>query len=573
MKVIDDKSEQLNNLHEVFVPFETVFFHGGNIVYLNESLCQQQTTEDLLATYSYLIQPEGVPPCDSAPRKTFMAERYGGDGILSNGGGARCGFDGTWQLKGLGTNALVGHDVDVGHGDGNLSLTTALYESIWAEIIEEVLPFGATRTVAILDTGLTYDSWQGTLKRGLLVRQPVVRPAHFIRSVYFKQKSLDGLGEDAVRVKRAIHRLVKFLPAAPGSPSRMSTLERHLETGLVELANRYAEQFASARAKHINHFNVSASNVSLAGGWLDLSGTRLITNDGIYDRLSIDRFNSEYLPALQSLQGLCYYLGKYDVLKGDVALRLWQTIEEHFNQQYNHYLHLYQVAQAGFPLWLLSAVEDTSEFTDFALVLRRTLASDEFTVTPIVDEVGWDGFERWTGAIFHALLSSLYQDAAGAGSAWLWVEPTLAALLRSSYCQLFDRIALVAGDHGIDREHLYLALLMNATRLNRSHRVLHELQSRIDALNNKPDRDRRAALHALQDQALCAARFNLGHEQPDALPFWSTTTLHITFNPKTGRFTVPRLGKQELTRNALLAEADGEEEIRQAFNFYPGLAK
>lgn len=573
MNAPDNKAAQLNELHEVFVPFDAVLIEGCEVVYLNESLCQQQTSDDVLASYSYLIKPEAVPRCDSAPRKTFMAERYGGDGILSNGGGARCGFDGTWQLKGLGANALVGHDVDAGHGDGNLSLTTALYESIWAEIIESVLPFGATRTVAILDTGLTYDTWKGALKRGLLVRQPVVRPAHFIRSVYFRQKRLDGLGEDALRVKQAIHRLVEFLPAAPGSTAQMPALERRLQSGLVELADRYAEQFAAARAKHIIHFNVSASNVSLTGGWLDLSGICLFTDDAIHDRSSIDRFNTEYLPAVQSLQSLCYYLGKYAVVTGDVSLCLWQTTAEHFTQRYNHYLHLYQVAQAGFPLWLLRVVENAPEFTAFATALHRALELDQFTVTCIADAVGWDGYERWSGALFHALLTSLDQDTAAAGPAWLASNTTLDAQLRSSYGQLFDRVAQAAGDHGIDRRHLHLALLINATRLNRSHRVLHELQSQIDALDEKPDGDRRAALHALQDHALLAARFNLGHEQPDALPFWSTTTLTISFNPETGRFTLTGRATQALTLEALLAEADGDEEIRQALNFYPGLAR
>ena len=573
MNAPDNKAAQLNELHEVFVPFDAVLIEGCEVVYLNESLCQQQTSDDVLASYSYLIKPEAVPRCDSAPRKTFMAERYGGDGILSNGGGARCGFDGTWQLKGLGANALVGHDVDAGHGDGNLSLTTALYESIWAEIIESVLPFGAARTVAILDTGLTYDTWKGALKRGLLVRQPVVRPAHFIRSVYFRQKRLDGLGEDALRVKQAIQRLVEFLPAAPGSTAQMPALEQRLQSGLVELADRYAEQFAAARAKHIIHFNVSASNVSLTGGWLDLSGICLFTDDAIHDRSSIDRFNTEYLPAVQSLQSLCYYLGKYAVVTGDVSLRLWQTTAEHFTQRYNHYLHLYQIAQAGFPLWLLRAVENAPEFTAFATALHRALELDPFTVTSIAEAVGWDGYERWSGALFHALLASLDQDTAAAGPAWLASNPTLDAQLRSSYGQLFDRVAQAAGDQGIDRRHLHLALLINATRLNRSHRVLHELQSQIDALDEKPDGDRRAALHALQDHALLAARFNLGHEQPDALPFWSTATLAISFNPETGCFTLPGRAAQALTLEALLAEADGDEEIRQALNFYPGLAR
>lgn len=39
--------------------------------------------------------------------KIFYAERYGGGAIARNGGGARCGFDGRWQVKGIGANALM----------------------------------------------------------------------------------------------------------------------------------------------------------------------------------------------------------------------------------------------------------------------------------------------------------------------------------------------------------------------------------------------------------------------------------------------------------------------------------
>ncbi|AMK32159.1 hypothetical protein N5E96_22995 [Pseudomonas mosselii] len=566
----DNEVAQLNELHEVFVPFETEYIEGCEVIYLNEALCERQNSTDLLASYSYIIRTDTVPRRANATRKTFMAERYGGDGILSNGGGARCGFDGVWQLKGLGANPLVGHDVDAGHGDGNLSLTTALYESVWAEIIASVLPFGATRTVAILDTGLTYETWRGTLKRGLLVRQPVVRPAHFIRSIYFRQQRLNCLGEDALRVKQVIQRLVDFLPGVQASTALMPSLEQRLENGLVELAGRYAEQFAAARAKHIIHYNVSASNVSLTGGWLDLSGICLFTHFINGDRSSIDRFNSEYLPALQSLQSLCYYLGKYAVVDNEVSLHLWQKTLEHFNQRYSHYLNLYQVAQAGFPLWLLRRLENAPEFNAFATALQRFLALDDFTVTAIADTTGWDGYQRWTGRLFHALLSRNGKDG---DLAWLGSDATLTDPLCSSYDLLFTRIAQAAGEYNIDRHNLQLTLLINATRLNRSHRVLHELQSLIEAIDTEPVGDRRAALHALQDHALLAGRFNLGHEQPDALPFWSSATLAIYFNPQTGRFTLSERDTTPLTLEALSAKAEGHEEIRQALNFYPGLVR
>ena len=187
------KRTQLSNLQECFVNFETKKLEGCSVVYLNETLADGKSSKTILDAYSYVVMSDSIPSRGQSSVKTFMAERYGGDGILSNGGGGRCGFDGVWQLKGLGPNQLVGKDVDAGHGDGNLSLDTAIYESIWSEIISATLPFGAIRTVAVLDTGRSYEERGFATPRGLLVRQPVVRPAHFIRATYFEEKQLNRL--------------------------------------------------------------------------------------------------------------------------------------------------------------------------------------------------------------------------------------------------------------------------------------------------------------------------------------------------------------------------------------------
>lgn len=204
------KSMQLSDLQECLINFETEKLEGCSVVYLNDTLADGNSSETILDAYSYVVRSDSTPSQPSI--KTFMAERYGGDGILSNGGGGRCGFDGLWQLKGLGPNQLVGKDVDADHGDGNLSLDSAIYESIWSEIINAALPFGAIRTVAVLDTGRSFEERGISTPRGLLVRQSVVRPAHFIRAIYFKEQQFDRLSEDALRVKSAIVKLIDFLP-------------------------------------------------------------------------------------------------------------------------------------------------------------------------------------------------------------------------------------------------------------------------------------------------------------------------------------------------------------------------
>ncbi|MHC8370919.1 hypothetical protein ACYZT2_08950 [Pseudomonas sp. MDT1-85] len=426
----------MSDLQECFINFETEKLEGCSIAYLNETLADGKSSETILNAYSYVVRSDSISAHGQSTVKTFMAERYGGDGILSNGGGGRCGFDGSWQLKGLGPNQLVGKNVDADHGDGNLSLAAAIYESIWSEIINVALPFGAIRTVAVLDTGCKYET-QGILTpRGLLVHQPVVRPAHFIRAIYFEEKQLNRLCKDAQRVKSVIAKLVDFLPGAGVAPTASSMSER-LKFGLLELAARFAEQFAAAKAKHIIHYNVSASNLSLDGAWLDLSDTRLFTHLIERYRVGINIFNTEHFPAAESLQSLCYYLSKYSVITVEESTHILEKTTAHFTNTYDKQLKLYQVAQVGFPLWILRMLVDSAEFINFSNSLRKFLALDDFTVNAITLEGGWSGYERWTARLFNELLSSR-ANASVANLSWLRTDATAISQLLSSYNKLLD---------------------------------------------------------------------------------------------------------------------------------------
>ncbi|WP_338483271.1 hypothetical protein VRB67_13985 [Pseudomonas trivialis] len=184
----------LSDLPEVFVPFPALRSNKGKLVFYNKNLNFNLSEAELLSRYNYTTSLTNFDTDSIIGKKIFFAERYGGDGILNNGGGGRCGFDGIFHLKGLGTNQLVGarprDAYGNSHGNGFLSLDVAIYESIWGEIINVALPYGATRAAAVIDLDEDFEEPDQTLPRGLLVRMPAVRPAHFIRAVYFKEKSL-----------------------------------------------------------------------------------------------------------------------------------------------------------------------------------------------------------------------------------------------------------------------------------------------------------------------------------------------------------------------------------------------
>lgn len=107
---IQNKMNSLSALTECLVPF--IAKKVTTQLLWHNDIDNTQLKELKQAT-SYLIQEnqqhsvfDSLTPL-SNNEKIFYAERYGGYAISLNGGGARCGFDGRWQVKGIGANARV----------------------------------------------------------------------------------------------------------------------------------------------------------------------------------------------------------------------------------------------------------------------------------------------------------------------------------------------------------------------------------------------------------------------------------------------------------------------------------
>ena len=125
--------------------------------------------------------------------RSFLGERYGGDGLGANGGGVRCGLAGGVQVKGIGKNALAGSGTNFFHAYGGATLNEAILEAIWGEVCHLALPFGGVRALGILGTGtrvpLRYPKAgeDTTTARALLVRESPLRPAHYMRAIFLRR--------------------------------------------------------------------------------------------------------------------------------------------------------------------------------------------------------------------------------------------------------------------------------------------------------------------------------------------------------------------------------------------------
>ncbi|MRV74358.1 hypothetical protein GJ700_21865 [Duganella sp. FT92W] len=227
--------------------------------------------------FSYMI-PGGM--CfdelqfDSSDTVTMQAERYGGVGIGYNGGGVRCGNVGKYQIKGIGQNPLVGDTGNLAHSYGGLSAVDALFETIYANVLQKILPVGVARVHGVILTGPRAAFNIGRAEErswgALMVRDTVLRPAHFLRaSTYAPPGAMARtMYSDVGRVRMVNRGLLQTC----GSVNAVIQF-------LGNFMMRCANQLAFARVARIMHASISPSNMCFDGRWVDLTLTQFLPSD------------------------------------------------------------------------------------------------------------------------------------------------------------------------------------------------------------------------------------------------------------------------------------------------------
>ena len=277
-----------------------------------------------------------------AETREFLAERYGGAGLVNNGGGVRCGLYGGLQVKGIGRNPLGGKVANFWYSHGGASLEEALREAAWGEVCDAVLPHGGVRVRGVIATGATVSFDAGGFERrvpgALIVRDAALRPGHFMRAVHFQPNDEVASRQvgDTARTRSAIAGLQRGLAAALGLPAQASTRIDDINQGLMEVARRFAAQLAATRAKKIVHGALTCSNICIDGRLLDY-GT--ITTVSDFGRVIVARgfpdMLSDHTCFIPTLRNLVFYCHKY--LDGATARGLLQPelLVQHYLQAFN----------------------------------------------------------------------------------------------------------------------------------------------------------------------------------------------------------------------------------------------
>ncbi len=358
------------------VPFQTRKLAAPQLLWRHSELARELDFSD----YGYCAPHEDDPEEAYLPQqKEFFSERYGGRGVGSNGGGARCGWDGAVQVKGIGRNSLVGRGSDFWHMHGGANLQEGIREALWGEICHGVLPHGGVRVLGLIATGTqSYfeRDIQHRLPRVLILRQAALRPAHYMRAINFSPvDSVLGCGmADAQRTRDAIREIdLGLAPLLGRQPKRRHDPE-FINAALLEMARRFAAQVAAARAKRMPHGAINCSNIALDGRYLDYGTISTISD---YGRIVTARGNPDLWHQHGSLQqtfvNLLFYLRNYLPGDGGRAILGAEQLQRAFTQHFEQRLALEFVKLSGIPEQSLVRLDPTL-LRDFGLCLGQIIA-------------------------------------------------------------------------------------------------------------------------------------------------------------------------------------------------------
>jgi hypothetical protein len=286
------------------------------VVYTNREACSHGD-EELVAAYARVIDDHRNTAEILEDTRWFEADRYGGSG---HGGGARCGHDREFQVKGIGCNPLANSKMPEQYLTGTMNLRDAIVESAMHRVFGYALPHGVAQVVAIIATGSTCD-WMPAdspglvAARALLVREPTLRPAHFIRAPEFNPPA--DLVADHERCERAVQEFFAMRQPAAGNGkgsgaettvSGKAALAGVQET-LLTFTRKAADQAAAAKVKRLVHGSMSSSNICLDGRWIDLMTATAFPGWGTaYTHSSYWNDETQYH---QIFDGLCFHVFKY----------------------------------------------------------------------------------------------------------------------------------------------------------------------------------------------------------------------------------------------------------------------
>jgi len=249
---------------------------------LGDSIVRCRLDHWLIENFAWAVPRHEDPPTAYGSRsRTWFADRYGSsDGRSPHGGSGRAAVVGCFQAKGIGVTPLASAGGDWGHSHGCCSIEEILREAIYAEICDAEFPHGAVPVIAVLETTLQFTEARPSapdgvaMRRGIMVRPAVIRPAHAERAPCFRrsQQAFTNIQQVDVQRTRDVVR-------------HWSSIGHHGEGGrrdcvLLDLVRRVAQQVAFGQVHRLFNGGYFSSNLTIDGCLLDFGAARALPNWG-----------------------------------------------------------------------------------------------------------------------------------------------------------------------------------------------------------------------------------------------------------------------------------------------------
>ncbi len=445
-----------------YVPVAARRLVAARLVYVNERLIDPRR---VIEDYTFAV-PTELEAADAYrdDQKEFLADRYGGNGIGINCGAGRAGQYGGFQLKGIGRTPLLGVgslDETFWHSHGGISLVDAIQEAVWGEVFAVALPHGSARVAAIIATGT--DCWyegpggaRSRAPRALVLRQVTIRPAHFMRALYFPQPAAWPFGSDTDRVRVAIRSLADVF--------RQLGMARHtgepqaIGSGLIEMIERLGRQTAHAQIRRLMHGAISPSNVALDGRWVDFgTATQLPTYANTKSKGAPRQFAclwQEQDRVRAIVEPLCFYLNKYSSLAQHGAQIASEALSSHFDATYATARNYAPASMLGLPFSILVRTANSVALRDFAQALAEVVR--EGNCVPVesrLDDTSSLG-KNHLGLIICALARSADGGSLELGLNGIIGDPVLREVLQSRFKSVFALACAEAATFGIGSQPL-----------------------------------------------------------------------------------------------------------------------
>jgi hypothetical protein len=474
-----------------FIPFQAKRLKKASVVYADLDLFHQYnyfndfTIDDhsfhqaLLDEFAYIVPTtnEDLALVDET-EKEFLAERYGGVGILSNGGGGRCGLIGPFQLKGIGPTPVVGEGVNYWYGHGGLALQDALTELIYGETACDALPYPSSRVLAVIDTGshILRRSFKNRVndtedekilvRGGLLLRESRIRPAHFARAFYFKPSPY--VKENYLHDFKRVEETIPLLPVLTGNVDLTLNKTQQYIQAIEHISTRAALQLSYAKVRRFMHGSLTLSNFLIDGGWVDFGSVTVVP---AYEQLITASlqppFWEEFNLFRKTIADLCFYVGKFQP-DSRVVVGMTNEMFQQFVDIYLKQLRLLFVESAGFPLLFGRHLLNSAHYDRLGSILLH-IAHDE---NPIANVSGWvlhcsPPAHSWKNKSLRSVLQSLFF------SYWVKRQPDAPKLpfkehivndLWDSYCRISLAIAEIAQSENVSYPSLVQFIGFNTTR-------------------------------------------------------------------------------------------------------------